>query len=224
MTTACVVKELRSLGEDFIGAALSAKRLEKRRCNHGGSNVSAAECIKEILGETNQFNYCVATQDLELRDYLRQIPGVPLIYINRSVMILEPPSPATTQKVKDIEYGKTVPNKLEKIIIKKSLPTNNNKAKPKIKKRKAKQPNPLSCKKRKTTTPTSNTESTNTKKNNEKEDKSVEDKEKKNENVNNDNDNQDSGENNTENKKKRKRRKHKKSKNKNTTNEDSVNE
>jgi len=148
MTTNCVLNELRTLGEDFVGAALAAKRLEKRRCSHGGNPVNAAECIKEIIGETNQFNYCVATQDLQLRDYLRRIPGIPLIYINRSVMILEPPSPATTNKVKEIEYKKTVPTSYETNIIKNN--TDTPEEVPKAKKRKGpKQPNPLSCKKKK---------------------------------------------------------------------------
>ena len=50
MTTNCVINELRTLGEDFMGAALAAKRLEKRRCPHGGNPVNAADCIKEIIG------------------------------------------------------------------------------------------------------------------------------------------------------------------------------
>jgi U3 small nucleolar RNA-associated protein 23 len=148
MTTNCVLNELRTLGEDFMGAALAAKRLEKRRCTHGGNPVNAADCIKEIIGDSNQFNYCVATQDLQLRDYLRRIPGIPLIYINRSVMILEPPSPATENKVKEIEYNKTIPTNYESTIIKNN--TKQPEEAPKSKKRKGpKQPNPLSCKKKK---------------------------------------------------------------------------
>jgi len=85
---------------------------------------------------------------LNLRDYLRRIPGIPLIYINRSVMILEPPSPATTNKVKEIEYNKTVPTTYENTIIKNNTETPEEA--PKTKKRKGpKQPNPLSCKKKK---------------------------------------------------------------------------
>ena len=51
-----MVNELRTLGEDFMGAALAAKRLEKRRCPHGGNPVNAAECIKEIIGIFFYFN------------------------------------------------------------------------------------------------------------------------------------------------------------------------
>jgi U3 small nucleolar RNA-associated protein 23 len=101
MTTYCVYAELRKLGPDMRPSAAFAKKLEKRRCPHSPA-VSAAECIKEVIGETNQHNYCVATQDLDLRIQLRCIPGVPLMYINKSVMIMEPVSKATLKKVEDV--------------------------------------------------------------------------------------------------------------------------
>lgn len=46
-------------------------------------------------GETNKHRYVIATQSQELRQKLRSIPGVPVVHMNRSVMILEPPSDAT---------------------------------------------------------------------------------------------------------------------------------
>ncbi|KAG4081278.1 Fcf1-domain-containing protein [Neocallimastix lanati (nom. inval.)] len=139
MTTNCVLNELRTLGEDFMGAALAAKRLEKRRCTHGGNPVNAADCIKEIIGDSNQFNYCVATQDLQFKRLFKTN--------SRSVMILEPPSPATENKVKEIEYNKTIPTNYESTIIKNN--TKQPEEAPKSKKRKGpKQPNPLSCKRK----------------------------------------------------------------------------
>ncbi|KAK3614358.1 hypothetical protein LTR56_027300 [Elasticomyces elasticus] len=48
----------------------TAKAAERRRCGH--------------------HEYVVATQDLEIRQRLRKVVGCPLVYINRSVMILEP--------------------------------------------------------------------------------------------------------------------------------------
>ncbi|KAF6810704.1 rRNA-processing protein utp23 [Colletotrichum sojae] len=38
----------------------------------------------------NKHRYCVASQSADVRRMLREIPGVPQIYIKRSVMILEP--------------------------------------------------------------------------------------------------------------------------------------
>jgi U3 small nucleolar RNA-associated protein 23 len=46
-------------------------------------------------GETNKHRYAIATQSQPLRAKLRLIPAVPIVHINRSVMILEPPSDAT---------------------------------------------------------------------------------------------------------------------------------
>ena len=39
--------------------------------------------------------YIVATQDKELRGALRSLPGIPLVYFNNVIMILEPPSYAS---------------------------------------------------------------------------------------------------------------------------------
>jgi hypothetical protein len=52
-------------------------------------------------GELNKHRYIVASQSQPLRARLREIPAVPLIHINRSVMVLEPLSDATT-KQKDL--------------------------------------------------------------------------------------------------------------------------
>lgn len=48
-------------------------------------------------GETNKHRYVVATQSQSLRLSLRDIPAVPIVHVNRSVMVLEPPSDATLE-------------------------------------------------------------------------------------------------------------------------------
>ena len=101
MTTYCVYAELKKLGQDFRPTAAYAKKLEKRRCTHSPA-VTAAECIKEIMGSENKNNYCIATQDTELRDTFRSIPGVPLIHINKSVLLLEPASKPTMEEVSKV--------------------------------------------------------------------------------------------------------------------------
>lgn len=104
MTTYCVYAELKKLGPDFRPSAAFAKKLEKRRCTHNPA-VTAAECIKEIIGSANKNNYCIATQDAELRDAFREIPGIPLIYINKSVLLLEPASIQTMNKVTEVHIS-----------------------------------------------------------------------------------------------------------------------
>jgi U3 small nucleolar RNA-associated protein 23 len=101
MTTYCVYAELRKLGPEMRPSAALAKKLEKRRCTHSPA-VTAKECITELLGNENKFRYCVATQDQDLRIHLRKIPGVPLIYINKSVTILEPVSKATQKHALEV--------------------------------------------------------------------------------------------------------------------------
>jgi U3 small nucleolar RNA-associated protein 23 len=44
----------------------------------------------------NSHRYIVATQEPEIRSKMRSIPGVPLIYITRSIVLLEPMSGVST--------------------------------------------------------------------------------------------------------------------------------
>ncbi|CAM0135415.1 hypothetical protein VKS41_005052 [Umbelopsis sp. WA50703] len=161
LITGCAVAELRSKGDDYSGAVIAAKRFERRRCKHV-EPVSSAQCIREIMAADNPHNYCVASQDAELRKELRRVPGVPLIHINRSVVVLEPPSKATKEKIAEREKAKTLPNEKEHQFMqkkKKELKKQENEGKEgngskaensKKRKRKGpKQPNPLSMKKKK---------------------------------------------------------------------------
>jgi len=49
--------------------------------------------------------YVIATQSHPLRVSLRAIPGVPIVHINRSVMVLEPASDATLQSKERVRYA-----------------------------------------------------------------------------------------------------------------------
>lgn len=55
---------------------------------------------------TNRHRYVVASQDQEVRARMREIAGVPLVYINRSVMILEPMASKTAEVRQQEEKGK----------------------------------------------------------------------------------------------------------------------
>ncbi len=102
MTTNCVHVELKTLGYEFKAQAAIANDLERRKCNHYPP-LSPAECLQGIIGEENRLRYCVATQDKALRSQLRRIPGIPLVYINKSVFILEPPSHTTMLKAEQVK-------------------------------------------------------------------------------------------------------------------------
>jgi U3 small nucleolar RNA-associated protein 23 len=75
-----------------------AKLFERRRCNHLPEDypvpLSTAACLASVVdpkdAKSNKHRYVVASQDLETRKNMRSVKGVPLVYINRSVMIMEP--------------------------------------------------------------------------------------------------------------------------------------
>ncbi|VEU22858.1 DEKNAAC103927 [Brettanomyces naardenensis] len=105
--TQCCINHLYETGNQ--PAIDIAKTMEKRRCHHK-ETMSSYECIKSItdVGGHNKFRYVVVTQDEKLRRSLREVPAVPLIYMNRSVMIMEPMSKVSERVVGEVERRKLV--------------------------------------------------------------------------------------------------------------------
>ena len=91
---------------------LKAKEFERRRCNHHvlEQPLSSLECLSSVVdpknSRTNKHRYAVASQDTSIRKHMRDIPGVPLIYISRSIMVLEPMAISTTDLNERHEKGK----------------------------------------------------------------------------------------------------------------------
>lgn len=110
LITQCSMRELYETKDQPLIA--QAKEYERRRCNHRPDEQRRefAQCLKEVLdpkgSHTNKHRYIVATQDADVRAEMRRIPGVPLIYISRSVMILEPMASATEKVRSREEKGK----------------------------------------------------------------------------------------------------------------------
>ncbi|KAG5925855.1 hypothetical protein E4U42_003872 [Claviceps africana] len=107
MITQCEIRKLYAKkNEPGINEAIEvAKSCERRRCGHHPDEypepLSTLECFQSVIdpkdtGE-NKHRYVVASQSQELRRMLRGVRGVPLIYIKRSVMILEPMSDESVQ-------------------------------------------------------------------------------------------------------------------------------
>ena len=113
MITQCCIHELYLLGKAQQPAVDLAKTFERRKCNHR-EPIPGDECLTSVVGalknaisnkcmflmynvagETNKHRYVVATQSQPLRVKLRSIPAVPIVHVNRSVMVLEPPSDTT---------------------------------------------------------------------------------------------------------------------------------
>ncbi|KAI1018938.1 hypothetical protein LB505_002857 [Fusarium chuoi] len=105
--TQCEIRKLYAArNEPGVHEAIDlAKTLERRRCGHHPDDypepLSTQECLRSVVDPKdtlqNKHRYVVASQDQEVRRMLRGIKGVPLIYIKRSVMILEPMADESVQ-------------------------------------------------------------------------------------------------------------------------------
>jgi len=149
-TTSCIIAELEKLGDSTYHAKLSAKKLQMRHCEHRENPVSAVECIKSLINKPEKGRFFVGTQDEELKTHLRKVPGIPLFYIHKNIIVLDKPSKVTMDKIDEISSARMEVPVSEKpstinveVKTKSSLPRTRQK-------RKSKGPNPLSCKKKKT--------------------------------------------------------------------------
>lgn len=154
VVTDCIVRELRSLGEEYSNAALFAKRATRVPCAHEES-LSANECVIARVRTPFEKKLVLATNDIEILMTAGKLPGVPLITIvNQTKLALKSPSRFTIEHVRRRETVKTqVLGKQDQILLKKlqsekaeAAATN----RPVRKRKRVKGPNPLSVKKRKT--------------------------------------------------------------------------
>ncbi|KZT06891.1 uncharacterized protein LAESUDRAFT_652645 [Laetiporus sulphureus 93-53] len=144
MITQCCIQELYLQAKEQQPAVDLAKTFERRKCNHRVA-IPGDECIASLVGETNKHRYAIATQSTELRSKLRDVPAVPIVHINRSVTILQPPNKATLEAKESAEAKLLHPSAPEIA----GLPSTTATEPPKKKKKGPKGPNPLSVKKKK---------------------------------------------------------------------------
>ncbi|KAI4249843.1 MAG: hypothetical protein LQ352_005535 [Teloschistes flavicans] len=104
MITQCSIRHLYTLSvpqSEKDPLILLAKNMERRRCNHHEleNPLSTLECFSDVIdpkkSKTNRHRYVIATQEEEVRRFCRGVRGVPLVYVKRSVMILEPMAKAS---------------------------------------------------------------------------------------------------------------------------------
>ncbi|RFU35230.1 hypothetical protein B7463_g1113, partial [Scytalidium lignicola] len=105
MITQCSMRHLYAASSEPGVSALidKAKQYERRRCGHRPDThpepLSTLECLSSVVdpkdSKTNKNRYVVASQEQEVRRFMRGVAGLPLVYINRSVMIMEPMADAT---------------------------------------------------------------------------------------------------------------------------------
>lgn len=143
MITQCCIVELYKLGRGEQPAVDLAKNFERRKCNHREA-ISGNECIASVVGDSNKHRYVIASQSQSMRSSLRSVLGVPIVHLNRTVMVLEPPSDATLKAKKMREEKALLPPTLDAKQVS-TQPAEEQKKK----KKGPKAPNPLSVKKKK---------------------------------------------------------------------------
>ncbi|XP_038906640.1 rRNA-processing protein UTP23 homolog isoform X2 [Benincasa hispida] len=116
-TSRCVRLELRALGQSYSRTFEAANQLFTARCNHV-QRKSAEACIRDVIGESNPEHFFLATQDANLRQQLREIPGVPLIYGLRNALFMEQPSDVQRQFVKSLEEERMHMSEAERSLLK----------------------------------------------------------------------------------------------------------
>jgi U3 small nucleolar RNA-associated protein 23 len=103
MITTCDMRHLYNAKPKNETLILQAKEYERRRCNHQDLDepFSTLECLSEVVDPkssgTNKNRYIIASNDSRVRGHMRSIAGVPLIYISKSVVLMEPMANATEE-------------------------------------------------------------------------------------------------------------------------------
>ncbi|KAH7076442.1 Fcf1-domain-containing protein [Paraphoma chrysanthemicola] len=112
MITTCDMRHLYLAKPKNETLILQAKEYERRRCNHQDLDepLSTLECLSEVVDPksngTNKNRYIVASNDARVRGHMRSIAGVPLIYISKSVVLMEPMANATEEQREREEKSK----------------------------------------------------------------------------------------------------------------------
>ncbi|CAL7946149.1 unnamed protein product [Xylocopa violacea] len=153
LTTPCIILEtekLASFSKAVSGAMQIVKQYPIHKCGHEKHSITGTKCLKSMVGNNNSSRYIVATQDRELQDSLRKIPGVPIMYLHGKAPTLEPPSQVSRKYAEEIRkrLGMTEWEK-ENIKTLKQVAGIAEETQVKLKKKKKSGPNPLSCLKKK---------------------------------------------------------------------------
>lgn len=151
LTTKCIIIETETIAKKAFGALTILKQFGIHQCNHK-TPVTGSECLLSMIGKNNSHHYCVATQDRSLQDALREVPGVPLMYLHKKAPTLEKPSDASQALAESQKESCTITESqnavLKTLKEKCGLPTTETGERRKKRKKKG-GPNPLSCLKKK---------------------------------------------------------------------------
>ncbi|XP_029669675.1 rRNA-processing protein UTP23 homolog isoform X1 [Formica exsecta] len=149
LTTPCIISETEKL--NINGATQIVKQYAVHKCGHEKKSISGSKCLLSMIRKNNSSRYIIATQDRELQDKLRLIPGVPLIYLHGKTPTLESPSEASRKcaEVMQKDLGMTTWQKENIKVLQEQVGIVQEKYDKLKKRKKIGGPNPLSCLKKK---------------------------------------------------------------------------
>ena len=111
----CIFKEVQSLENKIPGLLRLLSQYKIEQCQH--NLLSPTNCIRDYVGKKNASKYFVATQDNFLRVQLRKIPGVPLIFFEQNMLLMDKPSRVSIEASERRENLKEDPKKTEKKVL-----------------------------------------------------------------------------------------------------------
>ena len=88
LTTKCCIQECEKLGPQVFGATVILKQFGIHKCKNEDCTKPATKCLKAMVGTKNENRYFIATQDPELREKCRKVPGTPVLYLHSSAPTL----------------------------------------------------------------------------------------------------------------------------------------
>ena len=112
----CIFKELQLIEDKIPGILKLISQYKIEECNH--NQIDPITCIRNYIGKKNHDKYFVATQDDFLRKQLRKIPGVPLIFFDQNMLLIDKLSPSSLEASEKRENLKEAPQKKEQKILK----------------------------------------------------------------------------------------------------------
>ena len=120
--TKCIMREVENLdrSKPFVRECLEqCKKIVKLPCKHTGGILSPDQCIKEFIGTKNESKVFLATNDEQLRNYMRdEIGSVPLFFLKNAILIMDSPSEVAKAKFQIKEQLKLEPSKQDKRFLK----------------------------------------------------------------------------------------------------------
>ncbi|CAO3702363.1 unnamed protein product [Rhizopus stolonifer] len=155
VTTDCILKDIKSKGHDFTNALVLAQKFDLRKCviKKKKSQCQHNNVFKILVSTNNPEHFFVASGDVQLKNAIRKIPGVPVVIVNtrKKGLGLEDMTARSKAAMKTNEVNKVTPLDKETARLKRAL-LGEEKVEERPKKRKVKGVNPLAMKKKKKTT------------------------------------------------------------------------